>query len=370
MENRSYDSILALSKDGELYAKYGYGDCSGDVICYARKEGLILQYTISETQPSIIYVYDRLLNTFHVVTKSHSHLELQTGVWDLSVEGDRWEGALHNGKPSGFGSCYDYDGHLVYRGCMINGVRSLYGIVFFGDTQKVEYAGVMLTGKKWGKGILYDRRQRVLHDGDWIDDHPVYPYDSLSSLVSASALHTRLRKMRLKLNHCTSLHLHDFSVLTSIAWEAGSCDLLTTIQIDAMPCLHSIRFDDHACSSSISNSSLSIQNCPCLETLVFKPSSCCFFSSLEIVNCPLVCRLSFGGNNFVKARCCSLRSMGCLKDLTFGECSFMNAMDFELRDLSQLRSVTMGWCAVRGLPEGVGGGIIRLSCSFTVVYSL
>ena len=364
MENQSCDSIFALSKDGELYAQYGDSDTSGDVLCYVKREGLILQYTASESTPSVFFVYDTASNVFHLVRDGHSHLEIQRGVWDLSAEGDRWEGGLRNGKPFGLGSFFDCNGHLAYRGCMIDGVRSLYGIVFFEDIQTIEYAGMMLNGRKWGVGVLYDRHQNVLHDGDWIDDHPVHLFDSLTPLLSPSSLHTRLRKARLRLSRCSSLHLHHFSVLTRLILESGSCGLLTTLQIDAMPCLRSILFDDHSCSSLVEGSSLSIQSCPCLETLVFKQSSCCFFSSFEIASCPLVRRLSFGGSNFVKARCFSLRSMGRLNDLYFGEGSFMSVVDFELHDLPQLRTVTMGLCAVRGLPDGVSGGILRLSCTF------
>lgn len=370
MENRSYGSIIALSGDGELYARYGDSDCFGVALCFVKKENIVLQYSVDEKKPSIVYVYDITSNTFSVVTINNQSLQLQEGVWDLSVEGDRWEGELLNGKPFGFGSYFDSNDHLVYRGCMIDGVRSLFGIIFFGDIHTVEYSGMLLNGRKWGVGIQYDRHQSVLHDGDWIDDSPVYLYDSLTSLQSSSALHTRLRKARLKLLRCTSLHLQRFSVLTSLILESGSCDLLATIQIDAMPSLRSILFDDHSCNSPTANSSLSVQNCPCLESLVFKPSACCFFSSFEIENCPLVRCLSFGGSNFVRARRCSLGSMGCLRDLYFGEGSFMSAMEFELYDLPKLHTVTMGLCAVRGLPEGDDAGSLRLSCSFTFVLSL
>ena len=365
MENQTYDSVWALSKNGVLYAQYGDKDCSGEVLCEVRSSHVIFQYSAEEgSQPSVIYLYETESSEFRVVSRGGQQHELQIGVWDLSAEGDRWEGGFYNGKPFGFGSYYEPNGHLVYRGCMINGVRSLYGIVLFGDTKAVEYAGMMLNGKKWGAGVLFNRHQSVVHNGDWMNDRPVSSYDLLTPIVSVTTLHTRLRKAILKLNRCTSLHLHDFSVLASLVFESGSCDLLATIQIDAMASLRSVVFGDHSCGSSTENASLTIQNCPCLETLLFKPSACCFFASFEITRCPLVSRLSFGGSNFVRAQRCSLRSMGYLRDLYIGEGSFVSVMDFELRELRQLRSVTMGWCAVRGLPEGEGGGILRLRCSF------
>ena len=148
MENRSYGSIIALSGDGELYARYGDSDCFGVALCFVKKENLVLQYSVDEKKPSIVYVYDITSNTFSVVTINNPSLQLQEGVWDLSVEGDRWEGELLNGKPFGFGSYFDSNDHLVYRGCMIDGVRSLFGIIFFGDIHTVEYAGMLLNGRK------------------------------------------------------------------------------------------------------------------------------------------------------------------------------------------------------------------------------
>ena len=45
-----------------------------------------------------------------------------------------------------------------------------YGRSYYPDVQKVEYEGEICEGKRWGRGIQYDRNGKTVFDGEWMND--------------------------------------------------------------------------------------------------------------------------------------------------------------------------------------------------------
>ena len=91
-------------------------------------------------------------------------------VLDLNDEGERWEGDVLNDEPYGWGMLYDSENRMVYEGFRIGDVNVCYGRRFFPDVQNVEYEGGICEGKRWGRGVQYDRNGDVIIDGEWIND--------------------------------------------------------------------------------------------------------------------------------------------------------------------------------------------------------
>ena len=91
-------------------------------------------------------------------------------VLDLSDDGERWEGDVLNNEPYGWGVLYDSENRMAYEGFRIGEVNVCYGSSFFPDLQKVEYKGEICEGKRWGRGIQYDRNGKIVFDGEWMDD--------------------------------------------------------------------------------------------------------------------------------------------------------------------------------------------------------
>ena len=92
-------------------------------------------------------------------------------VLDLNDDGERWEGdVLHNNQPYGWGMLYDSENRMVYEGFRIGDVNVCYGRSYFPDLQKVEYEGGICEGKRWGRGIQYDRNGNIMFDGEWMND--------------------------------------------------------------------------------------------------------------------------------------------------------------------------------------------------------
>ena len=91
-------------------------------------------------------------------------------VLDLSDDGERWEGDVLDNEPYGWGVFYDSENRRVYEGFRIGEVNVCYGTRYYSDIQKVEYRGEWCEGKRWGRGIQYDRNGDVIIDGEWVND--------------------------------------------------------------------------------------------------------------------------------------------------------------------------------------------------------
>ena len=93
-------------------------------------------------------------------------------VLDLSDDGERWEGdALHQ-QPYGWGVLYDKEGEKAYEGFRISEVSVCYGIQYYPDIHTAEYEGMICEGKRWGRGVQYDRKGHTVFDGEWMHDEP------------------------------------------------------------------------------------------------------------------------------------------------------------------------------------------------------
>ena len=91
-------------------------------------------------------------------------------VLNLSDEGERWEGDVLQNIPFGWGVLYDKEGEKAYEGFRIGNANTCYGIQYYSEIQKVEYYGEWFQGKRWGRGIQYDRNGCVVYDGEWMND--------------------------------------------------------------------------------------------------------------------------------------------------------------------------------------------------------
>ena len=109
----------------------------------------------------------------------HSHKVLRVKgiehakVLDLSDDGERWEGDVLYGVPYGWGVYYDSENRMAYEGFRIGDVNVCYGTQYYSDIRKVEYEGGWCEGRRWGRGVQYDRNGKTVFEGEWINDGPL-----------------------------------------------------------------------------------------------------------------------------------------------------------------------------------------------------
>ena len=135
---------------------------------------------------------------------------------DLSDDGERWEGDVLHNEPCGWGVLYDSEGEKAYEGFRIREVNVCHGTQYYSDIKKVEYEGEWFEGKRWGRGIQYDRSSKTVYDGEWMDD------EQLSKRVVLNEenqfLHNHIEELIVENNSCNGREWNafDFSLLIKL----------------------------------------------------------------------------------------------------------------------------------------------------------
>ena len=98
---------------------------------------------------------------------------IKNDIVDLNENGTRWEGDSLNGSPFGYGSIYNSENQLIYKGFMFEGMKVCFGEEYYGDIGIVEYEGNYYKGMKNGYGKLYDKKNELVYEGEWLNDTPL-----------------------------------------------------------------------------------------------------------------------------------------------------------------------------------------------------
>ena len=121
-------------------------------------------------------------------------------VLSLNDDGERWEGDVLDREPYGWGVLYDSKGGKKYEGFMIGESYVCYGTRYYSDIQKVEYEGGWFEGKRWGRGIQYDRSGNTVFDGEWVNDQHLEKRVVLNE--ENQFLHNHLEELIVSDNSC------------------------------------------------------------------------------------------------------------------------------------------------------------------------
>ena len=121
-------------------------------------------------------------------------------VLDLNDDGERWEGDTLQSKPYGWGVLYDSENRKMYEGFRLNEVNVCYGTQYYSDIQKPEYEGGWFNGKRWGRGIQYDRNGNTVFDGEWFNDEHLQKRVEVTS--DNPLLHNHIEELTIANNSC------------------------------------------------------------------------------------------------------------------------------------------------------------------------
>ena len=122
-------------------------------------------------------------------------------ILDLSDEGNRWEGDVLNDEPFGWGIAYDKEGRKEYEGFRVRGVNMGYGCQYYADIGRVEYDGEWCDGRRWGRGLQYDRKGGVVYEGEWMNNDPVEKSVEIASELGW--LHNRIEELSVRGGCCS-----------------------------------------------------------------------------------------------------------------------------------------------------------------------
>ena len=225
-------------------------------------------------------------------------------VLSLSDEGARWEGDVLNNQPYGWGVLYDSENRMAYEGFRIGDVKVCYGTRYYSDIQKPEYEGMINTGKRWGRGIQYDRNGNTMFEGEWVNDENMITKRILLN-EETHLLHPHLEELIIQDNSCNGPE-----------W--------TALNLSFMPKLRLFEVGDN-----------------CFE----------YVDDVKLVALSELERVVMGKNSFTKrkgrygydpSRHFDLENCSSLKELKIGRWSFSDYSTCKLDNLPSLEGIEMG----------------------------
>ena len=122
-------------------------------------------------------------------------------VLNLSDDGERWEGDVLDNQPYGWGVAYDSENRMAYEGFRIGDVNVCYGRSYYADIGVIEYEGEWCEGKKWGRGVQYNRSGKTVFDGEWMNGEQLSKRVVLSE--ENQLLHNRIEELIVSDDSCT-----------------------------------------------------------------------------------------------------------------------------------------------------------------------
>ena len=90
---------------------------------------------------------------------------------------------------------YDSEGEKKCEGFMIGEAYVCYGTRYYSDIQRVEYEGEWCGGKRWRKGVQYDRRGYTVFEGEWLNDEHEMEKKVVVSDDRPTVLHNRVEEL-------------------------------------------------------------------------------------------------------------------------------------------------------------------------------
>ena len=283
-------STLSLFKHDECCYHEGVIKKSASVIVELSREKVIEVNTASH----------KLIRVNGEDVKGIEHAK----VLDLSDEGEGWEGGVLDNIPYGWGVLYDKEGEKAYEGFRIGKANVCYGTQYYPDIQKVEYEGEWFEGKRWGRGIQYDRKGNTVFDGEWVNDEQA---ETTVTITDGNGLFY---------NHLEVLIVSD-GCCNGNEWKAFDFSLL--------PCLRELQVGNH-CFRWVKEVRMVGMNalekvvigdvCYSLrENATLVNASNCFF----LKDCVRLRELKIGNNSFNDYSVCEIENVPSLEVIEMGE---------------------------------------------------
>mgnify|MGYP001054171135 CR=1 FL=1 len=227
-------------------------------------------------------------------------------VLDLNDDGERWEGDILQNKPFGWGVLYDSENRMTYEGFRIGDVNVCYGTRYYSDIGVIEYEGEWFGGKRWGRGIQYNRNGNTVFDGEWINDEHL----SMRVILNEEnqLLHSHIEELIVENNSCngpewTALDLSFISYLRLLEVGDDCFENVNEVKLIGLSKLERVVIGENSFTKKKngtgknSNRHFYLKNCERLRELKIGPYSFNEYSVCEIENVPSLEVIEMGDLN-------------------------------------------------------------------------
>ena len=228
-------------------------------------------------------------------------------VLDMKEKGERWEGDVLNDQPYGWGVLFDSENRMVYEGFRIGEVNVCYGRSYYPDNQKVEYEGEWCEGNRMGAGVLYDRSEVVIHEGEWVNNRPLLTRVEMTD--KNPVLHNRIEELIVKNKSCNgkewkSLDLSLLSKLRKLRIGDECFNEVERVKLNGLNELESVVVGKESFTfQSETKTSFEMKDCKKLKELIIGERSFNLFGKFSLENTPSMERIIMKGSNFYWASC-------------------------------------------------------------------
>ena len=242
-------------------------------------------------------------------------------VLDMKEKGERWEGDVLNNRPYGWGVLYDSENRKMYEGFRVGNVNVCYGTRYYSDIQKVEYEGEWCEGNRMGAGVLYDRDEVVIHEGEWVNNRPLLTRVELTD--KNPVLHNRIEELIVKNKSCNgkewkSLDLSLLSKLKKLRIGDECFNEVEKVKLNGLNELESVVVGDNSFTAqgefdpftfiTYDAMPFEMKDCEKLKELIIGEESFGFFNVFSLESTPSMERIIMKRENFCAASC---RFHGC-----------------------------------------------------------
>ena len=228
-------------------------------------------------------------------------------VLDMKEKGERWEGDVLQNKPYGWGVLYDSENRKTYEGLRIGDVNVCYGRCYYPDNQKVEYEGEWCEGNRMGDGVLYDRHEVVIHEGEWVNNRPLLTRVEMTD--KNLVLHNHIEELIVKNNSCNgkeweSLDLSLLSKLRKLTVGDECFNEVETVKLNGLKELESVVVGKESFEfQGNRKTSFELKDCEKVKELIIGEESFNLFGKFSLENTPSMERIIMKGSNFYWASC-------------------------------------------------------------------
>ena len=236
-------------------------------------------------------------------------------VLNLNDDGERWEGDVLDDCPFGWGVLYDSENRRVYEGFRIGDVNVCYGKYYYSDIQKVEYEGEICEGKRWGRGVQYDRNGDIVIDGEWIADAELKTSITISE--ESTFLHSLIEELTVSDNSCNG---EEWKVL-----EFGLMPYLRDLHIGNY-CFRGVSIVTLYHAHNLERVVIGSHCFSTMDEIVMNPEMMNSHDHLFVLNeCYNVRELLIGDASFREYGVCRIESDPSLEKIEFGTIEFKNS---------------------------------------------
>ena len=225
-------------------------------------------------------------------------------VLDLNDDGERWEGDVLQNKPYGWGVVYDSENRMAYEGFRIGDLNACYGTRYYSDVGVIEYKGEWFEGKRWGRGIQYDRTGNTVLDGEWMSGQKL---NKRAVLYGQNQFpHNRVEELIVGNNSCNGREW----VALNLSFMPG----LRVLQVGDK-CFKYVKEVKWIGLSQLESIVIGKNSFTRMESEWDNDTSCHFY----LKNCGRLRELKIGHNSFNEYTVCEIENVPSLEGIEMGE---------------------------------------------------